>query len=169
MSKMRAPVVAKVTLNMGVGEAGERISKAEEVIKQLTSGKPVRTIAKATVPGFGVRKQQQIGCKITLRKGPAEKVLKRTLGAVDNTLSPKNFDARGNFSFGVAEHIEIDGMKYDPKIGIFGMDVCVTMERPGYRISHRRCMSKRIPKTHLLTKEESMKFIQEKYGVSISE
>ncbi len=169
MSKMREPRIAKLTINMGVGEGGEAISKAESVVKELTNSKPVRTIAKTTVPGFGLRKAQQIGCKVTLRDAKAVEVLKKALGAADNVLNPKNFDNRGNFSFGVAEHIEIEGMKYDPKVGIFGMDVSVTMERPGYRVARRRKTPKKIPKEHVLTKEESIKYMQEKFGVTISE
>ncbi len=57
---------------------------------------------------------------------------------VDNKVSKKSFDVRGNFAFGLKEHIEIPGVKYDPEIGIFGMDVCVSVNRPGQRVKIRR-------------------------------
>ena len=75
---------------------------------------------------------------MTLRKQKAIDFLKKVLPVVDNKISRSSFDKQGNFAFGLKEHIEIAGVKYDPDVGIFGMDVCVTMIRPGYRVKIRR-------------------------------
>ncbi|HJK35325.1 MAG TPA: 50S ribosomal protein L5, partial [Methanocorpusculum sp.] len=68
MSDMQKPYVAKVVVHMGVGEAGERLVNAENIMSDLTQGsKPIRSYAKNTLPAFGVRRGQPIGCKVTLR------------------------------------------------------------------------------------------------------
>ncbi len=64
--------------------------------------------------------------------------LKRGLEAVSNALKASSFDGNGNFAFGIKEHIEIPGTKYVPELGIFGMDVMGTLERPGYRIKRKK-------------------------------
>jgi large subunit ribosomal protein L5 len=85
---------------------------------------------------------------------------------VENKLSKNVFDAQGSFSFGVKEHIDIPGVRYDPEIGIFGMDVCVTLERPGFRVKRKRMKSK-IGKEHLIKPEEALEWTSKSYGVEI--
>ncbi len=163
---MRTLKVAKVTANMGVGEGGEKLAKAETLLETLVEQKPVKTYSKSTNQTFDIRQGLPIACKATLRGEKAEKFLRKALEAMDHKLRATSFDNHGNVSFGIREHIEIPGMKYDPNIGIFGMDVAVTIERPGYRIK-RRSIKKRISKEHWVTREEAMKFIQEGYNVTI--
>ena len=55
--------IDKVVVHMSVGEAGDKLVKAENIITEITGQKPVRTIAKRTQPAFGIRKGQPIGCK----------------------------------------------------------------------------------------------------------
>ena len=86
---------------------------------------------------------------------------------VDNKVSRSSFDVRGNFAFGLKEHIEIPGVKYDPEIGIFGMDVCVTINRPGHRVKIRKRESQPIGRSHVLTAEESEVFVRQTLGVEI--
>ncbi len=169
MNPMLRPRIEKVVVNIGVGQAGERVEKAYELLKRLTGKKPVKTRTFKRIPAFGVRPRQFIGVKVTLRGKDAEEFLKRAFQAVDNKIKASNFDNLGNFAFGIKEYIDIPGMKYDPEIGIFGMDVCVTMERPGYRVKKRRIKRAKIGKRHLLTKEEAIKFIREKFGVEVVE
>ena len=168
MSSMKGPQIDKVCLNIGAGESGEPLIKAMKVLTDLTGKNPIKTYSKATVPGFGVRKDQEIGCKVTLRKKDAEEVLRKTLKTLGNRLNPKCFDKQGNFSFGIPEHIEIEGMKYDPKIGIFGFDVNVSLIRPGYRVSKRKIRKSKVGKEQRLTAEDAMEFVKQKFGVTIS-
>jgi large subunit ribosomal protein L5 len=58
-------------------------------------------------------------------------------------------------------------MRYDPDIGIFGMNLSITFEKPGYRIKRRKIQRKKIPAKHMVTKEETMKFMQDKFQVKI--
>lgn len=163
------PHIAKVTVNIGVGEAGEKLKKAESVLEGVTKQKAVQTISKTTNKDWGLRKFMPIGCKVTLRKKAAETFLVSALKIRENKISEYTFDDQGNFSFGVPDHTLFEGQKYDPNIGIFGMDICVTVEKPGYRIKHRRINRRKIPQRHGLTIEETMKFITEKFNVEVVE
>jgi large subunit ribosomal protein L5 len=163
------PHVAKVTVNIGVGEAGEKLKKAELVLEGVTKQKPVQTLSKTTNKDWGLRKFMPIGCKVTLRKKAAETFLKNALKIRENKISEYSFDNQGNFSFGVPDHTLFEGQKYDPNIGIFGMDICVTIEKPGYRIKHRRIDRRKIPQRHELSKEETMKFLTETFNVEVVE
>lgn len=166
---MRQLKVAKVTVNMGVGEGGERLAKAEALLQQLTGQKPIKNLAKAPNPSFGIRKGTPIACKVTLRKTKAEEFLKKAFDAVERKVQPTSFDGEGNISFGIKEHIDIPGVRYDPAVGIFGMDVCLTLERPGYRIKRRRLQPKKIPRGHRVAKEEAIDFIKGTYQVNLEE
>ena len=94
-------------------------------------------------------------------------VLEKLFVAKNHKLDAQSFDEEGNVSFGIGEHIEIPGMEYDPDIGIHGLDVTVSMERPGYRIKKRRVEEREIPKEHKLSKEESMEFFEREFNVEI--
>ena len=82
------------------------------------------------------------------------------MAAKENTLSKKNFDTQGNFSFGIPEYIDIAGMEYDPELKILGLDAAVTLERPGYRLAKKRIRAHTLGKKHRITKEEAIQFVQ---------
>lgn len=164
---MRTPQVEKVTVHMSVGESGKKLSNAEMIMKTITDQTPVRTIAKRTLPGFGIKKNEPIGCKVTLRGEKAEKFLKTALAIRGNTISAKSFDMSGNFSFGIEEHTDFPGLEYDPEIGIYGMDIIVSIERPGYRIKRRKAQQHKLPTNQKVTKEDSIEFVSKTYGVEV--
>lgn len=163
------PRIAKVTVNIGVGEAGEKLKKAESVLEGVTKQKPVQTISKTTNKDWSLRKLMPIGCKVTLRKKAAEAFLTSALKIRENRMAMYSFDDQGNFSFGIPDHTLFEGQKYDPNIGIFGMDICVTMERLGYRVKHRRIDRRNIPQKHQVTREETMEFIKKTFNVEVVE
>jgi large subunit ribosomal protein L5 len=167
--KSMKPRIAKVTVNIGVGESGEKLKKAESVLEGVTKQKPIQTLSKTTNKDWSLRKFMPIGCKVTLRKKAAETFLISALKIRENKISEYSFDNQGNFSFGVPDHTLLEGQKYDPNIGIFGMDICVTVENPGYRIKHRRIDQRKIPQRHQLTKEATMQFITEAFNVEVVE
>ncbi len=164
---MRTPRIEKVTVHMSVGESGKKLSNAEMIMQTITGQKPVRNVAKKTLPAFGIKKDEAIGCKVTLRGEKAEKFLNTAFAIKDKQLSLKSFDRNGNFAFGIEEHTDFPGLEYDPDIGIYGMDVIVSLERPGYRIKKRRVQQHEIPVNHKLTREDSMSFLASKYGVEV--
>ena len=164
---MLKPRIEKVTVNISVGKSGEPLEKAMKILEELTGQKPCTRRARKTIRDFGIRRGEPIACLVTLRKERSEVFLKRAIQAVENRISKSSFDHLGNFSFGIKEHIDIPGTKYVPELGIIGMDITVALERPGYRVKRRRHAKSRIGSDHLLTAEESMLFMKEKYGVEI--
>jgi len=166
---MRVPRIEKVTINVGIGAGGEKLENAIQILKSLTGKTAVKTITMKRIPDFGIRPKMVVGDKITLRRDEAKAFLNRALDAVSRTIKPRQFDDYGNFSFGIKEHIDIPGVKYDPNLGVIGMDVCVTMERPGYRVRKRRLKKVPVGKGHLLKKEETMEFAKKNFGVRMGE
>lgn len=158
---MRQVRVEKVVVNIGVGEAGERLVKAEEVLKEVTDATPIRTRATRGAREWGVRRGQPIGVKVTLRGEEALTFIKEALWARNNQLADYSFDDNGNVSFGVADHTDFKKMKYDPEIGIFGMDVAVVIERPGTRVKRRRIRPSQVGDGHRVTREEAMDIMRD--------
>jgi len=169
MNAMLLPRIDKVVVHVGVGESGQRLVNAESILREITHHEPVRSIAKKTLPNFGIKKKEPIGTKLTLRGKAAEEFLILALKAAGNALRKSQFDSQGNFSFGIEEHTDFPGMKYDPDIGIFGMDVSVALKRAGYRIAQRRVAKKKLPAKQRLSKEDTAEFISTKFGVEILE
>jgi large subunit ribosomal protein L5 len=164
---MLKPRIEKVVVNISVGKSGEPLEKAAKVLKDLTGQTPSKRKAKNTIRDFGIRKGEPTACIATLRKQTAVEFLKKVLPVVDNKISRTCFDKHGNFSFGLKEHIEIPGVKYDPEIGIFGMDVCVSVGRLGSRVKQRRIERAKIGSKHIVSPEESMVFVNGFLGVEI--
>lgn len=169
MNVMLEPQIDKVVVHVGVGESGQRLVNAETILKAITHQAPVRSIAKKTLPNFGIKKREPIGAKLTLRGKAAEEFLVTALKAAGGSLKKSQFDLQGNFSFGIEEHTDFPGMRYDPEIGIFGMDVSVALKRPGYRIARRRIAQKKIPGRQRLGKDDTVEFVQKKFGIEILE
>jgi len=163
------PKIEKITVNIGVGEAGERLEKAQSVIKDITGQKSIQTLSKITSKDWGLRKRMPIGCKVTLRNKGAEDFLKEALQTRENKIAEYAFDDQGNISFGIPDHTLFKSQKYNPNIGIFGMDVSITMEKPGYRIKHRRLLRRKIPSRHKVKREETIKFFKENFEVEVIE
>lgn len=166
---MRNLRIEKLTLNIGAGKDTQRLEKGVALIRAITGIEPVKTVTQKRIPNWGLRPGLPIGCKLTLRKKPAQELLSRLLQAKENKLKPRQFDDGGNVSFGIHEYIDIPGVAYDPKIGIIGLEVCVTLERPGYRIKRRRIEQKKIPRRHLVTKEEAMDYMKKNFNVTVGE
>lgn len=165
----RAVRVVKIVINAGVGESGEPRSKAEKVLSMITHAKPVATRSKATNRDFGIRLGQEIGAKVTLRGDAAEDFLNRALDARDRQLDPDSVDRSGNLSFGIADYTDFAGMKYDPAIGIHGMDVCVEVGRAGWRLRDRQRAPRKLPRGQRVHPDETRRFLVEKFRVTFLE
>jgi len=161
------PLIDKVVVNMSVGKSGEPLQKAMTVLEQLTGQAPCRRIAKRTVREWGIRKTEPIACLVTLRGALADNFLERGFDAVGNRLRISSFDGDGNFAFGIREHIGIPGVRYDPDLGIFGMDICVVLKKPGYRVKKRRYLKSAVGKRQLLSRQEAMDFVQDVFNVDL--
>jgi len=164
---MRTPKVEKVIVHMGVGESGQRLVDAENILRGITEQEVIRCFAKRTLPNFSIKKNEPIGCKVTLRGQRAEGFLETAFSIIEKKVERYQFDSLGNISFGIEEHTDFPGMKYDPNIGVFGMDVTVVLKRPGERVSKRRIAKHKIPTSHRLTVDDAIAFLNESYGVEV--
>jgi len=164
---MRKPRIEKVSVNIGVGESGERLVKAQKVLEMVTTQRSKQTFSKVTNRDFGIREGQPIGCIVTLRGEKAMDFLKRAFTIRENRIASYSFDQEGNLSFGIPDYTDFSGLKYDPEIGIFGMDVSVSIQRPGKRISRRRVMRRSVPKKHRMTRTEAMNFMKEIFNIEV--
>jgi len=159
--------IEKVTVNMGVGASGERLEQAKKLLENITGQKPLETVTQKRIPKWGVRKNMKIGVKVTLRGKKASDFLNKALDAVGRKISKRSFDKEGNFAFGIKEYIDLPGVKYNPDIGMFGFDVCVTLKEWGYRLKERKRERKKVPRKHRISKEEAISFVKEKLGVEV--
>lgn len=167
-NKMRELIIEKVTVNIGVGSPGERLDFAKDLLTRLTDGrKPIETTARRREPVFKLRKGLAIGVKVTLRGKSATDFLEKAFAAKRKVIKQSNFDREGNFSFGVAEYIDFPGAKYDPTIGMFGFDICVTMKRNGKHVAIRRIRKSKIGTKQKITPDESIAFVKEKFGITV--
>ena len=169
MTGMRDVYVEKVVVNIGVGEAGERLVKAQKVLEMVTGQKSVQTISKTINRDLGIRKGMPLGCKVTLRGEAAEEFIERALPIREMRVPIYSFDKEGNMSFGITDYTDFDGMKYDPEIGIFGMDISVVLRRPGNRITKRALLKRRIPKDHRVDRDEAIQYMKDKFKVEVVE
>jgi large subunit ribosomal protein L5 len=164
---MKRISVDKIVINIGVGKSGEPIEKAKKALLELTGQQPAVRGAKKTVRDFGIHKGEPIGTIVTLRREPALEFLRRVIAAKRNVLKASSFDNYGNISLGIHEHIDIPGTKYNPEIGIFGMDVNVVLSRPGYRIAKKSRKTAQIGRTHRINKEEAIDFFKQEFGAEV--
>jgi large subunit ribosomal protein L5 len=164
---MRDLRVEKVVINIGVGEAGERLAKAEKVLEMVTKQKPVETLSKTVNRDLGIRQGMPLGCKVTLRGEPAVEFVKQALSIREMRVPEYSFDQEGNMSFGISDYTDFEGMKYDPEIGIFGMDISVVLRRPGNRITQRALLKRRIPKSHRVGRDEAIQYMKDNFEIEV--
>jgi large subunit ribosomal protein L5 len=157
----------KVVLNMGVGKSGDAIEIAKTALDQISGKKSCARNAKDTQRDWGVRKGEPIGVAVTTRGKESAALLKRLLEAKGNQIKGSSFDDFGNFSFGVLEHIDIPGIKYDPKIGILGLGVSVSLSRPGFNIRVRSRHKSKIGRSHRISAKDAKEFLTKEFGVEI--
>jgi len=165
---MRSIRIEKVTLNLGCGDDKIKLEKATKLLEYLTERKPLVTKSK-TRSTFGVPKGKPIGVMITLRGKQAEDFLRRAIEGVEKKLKASQFDNQGNFSFGLKEYIDMPGVRYKHDIGMFGLDVVVTLKRAGVRIKLRRIQKRKIPAKHKINKEDAMGWAKKNFGVELIE
>jgi large subunit ribosomal protein L5 len=166
-SPMRKISIVKVVVNIGVGKSGEAVERARKVLDQITGQKPSERKAKESIRDFGTHRGEPIGLVVTVRGEATKDLITRLLTAREKKMNASSFDSRGSVSFGLKEHIEIPGIRYDPEIGIWGMNVSVFLQRPGGSVSSRLHKPAKIGKSHVVTKEEAMDYFRYEFGVTI--
>jgi len=131
---MQVPVLEKIVINMGVGEAvadRKKVEAAAADLALIAGQKAVITAARKSIANFKLRDGQPIGCKVTLRKTRMYEFIDRLINIAlprvrdFRGLSPKSFDGRGNYTLGIKEHIVFPEIDYDKAVEIWGMDITV--------------------------------------------
>ena len=167
-NQMRKIKLEKITLNMGGGTEAEGVEKAVTLLAKISGGKPVKTKATRRIPTWKVRPGLPVGAMVTVRGKKALEMLRGLLKAVENKVKKSSFTKNG-FSFGVKEYIEIPGIKYDPKLGILGLEVAVSLQRAGFRVKRRKLFATRIHHAHEISGEDAWKWAVETFGITDKE
>ncbi len=131
---MEVPQLDKIVVNMGVGEAvadGKKINTAVNEMTAITGQKPVITKSRKSIANFKLRENQNIGCKVTLRRERMYEFLDRLINVAlprvrdFRGVSPKSFDGRGNYALGLKEQIVFPEIDYDKIESVRGMDIII--------------------------------------------
>lgn len=132
---MQVPRIAKITLNMGVGEAladKKIMDNAVADMVKIAGQKPLVTKARKSVAAFKVRENWPIGCKVTLRRARMYEFLDRLVTVAIprirdfRGLPSRSFDGQGNYSMGIKEQIIFPEIEYDKIDALRGMDITIT-------------------------------------------
>ncbi len=131
---MEVPIVEKIVINMGVGEATadkKKVDSAAGDLALIAGQRPVVTKSRLAIAGFKLRESMPVGAKVTLRKARMYDFMDRLVTIAlprvrdFRGLNPKSFDGRGNFACGIKEHIVFPEINYDKVDAVWGMDVIV--------------------------------------------
>lgn len=166
MADIKEIKIEKLTLNCGTGVDQQKLDRAMKLLSVLSEGKPIKNLSKKRNPAWGVRIGLPLGCKVTVRGKKVNDLLKRLLESVGNKLKLRQI-IPGSVCFGIKEYIEIPGVQFQREVGIMGLEACVTLYRAGYRVARKKLKMGKIPKRHIITKEETMKFMKEKFNTQI--
>lgn len=159
---MKEISIKKLSINICTRESGAKLDRAAKVLEQLTGQKPVASKARLTVRNFGIRRNEKIAVHVNVSGKKAYELLNTALKVKEFELKASSFSNNGCFGFGIEEHIDL-GIKYDPSIGIFGMDFFVVLARPGDRVSKRRRCRSRVGNGQRVYAEDAKKWFVDNF------
>ena len=129
---MEVPKLEKIVLNMGLGDARDNKNSLQQAVEELaiiTGQKPIITRSKKAISNFKIRENDPVGVSVTLRKRNMYEFFERFIAIVSPRIrdfrgfSPKGFDGRGNYNFGINEQVVFPEINYDKVNGIRGMNL----------------------------------------------
>ncbi len=166
---MKEIFLEKLVINIGIGSSDDKIDGAKALLKKLTNKEPAHTTAKKRFPEFGIRKGQIIGAVVTIRGPEAATFFKSALEANNGVLFASSL-ANNSVNFGVKEYIYFSGVKYDPKIGMLGLNVNASFARRGARVELRKRKRAKAGKEQKAINREDLKaHVEKNFGVSVKE
>ena len=164
---MRAIRINKLVISIGTGADEQKRESARALLESMTEKKPADSISRHRLPEFKIAQGTKIGAFVTLRGASASEMLKRLFAAVDNRLTRKQV-VDNAINFGIREYIDISGVKYNPKIGILGMNVNVSLQRRGTRVEARkRSRSIEGQEHRKISRDEVIDYIKNNFNVSV--
>lgn len=152
--------IEKIVLSCGATD--KELEKAKKLLELLSGMKAQVLISRKRIPNFEVRPGLEVGTRVTLRGEKALQLLKRLLGALNNSLFISQV-SENHFSFGIKEYIEIPGAEYKRDIGIRGLNVTVDFVRHGVRVKRKKIKAGKLPKKQHVAKEEIIKFMEDNF------
>jgi len=161
---MRKVEIEKVVLSCG--GVGDTLDKEVLLLEKISKRKVSRRQTSKRIPGFGIRPKLEVGCMVTVRGEEAEDLLGKLLAAIDNEI-PESKISDNHFSFGIPEYIEIPNMEYDRDIGMMGFKITVVFSRKGKAVNKKKIKRGHLPKKQMVTKEEIIKFMEDKFETEI--
>lgn len=163
MNPMREIEIEKVVLHCTTADQ-QKLERYMKLLELISGRKPVKTLARKRIPSFKIRPGLPIGCKVTLRKEHAKKILKLLLTGVKE-IKQEQF-GEGHLNFGIKEYIDIPSLQFQRDIGILGFDVSVVLKRKGgfKKEGKKRC---KIGKKHKITKEETIDFFKKNFNINL--
>jgi large subunit ribosomal protein L5 len=161
------PRLDKVVINLSIGQAGELLQKAAQVLEEMCGQKPSLVGAKKSIKEFNIRKGEKIAAVVTMRGEKAAGFIKRAMVEHDFKILRRSFDSLGNVSWGVKEHINIPGLKYNPDVGIFGFEITCKVVRSGQRVRVRKIRASHISKKHYVSKVEAILFMEDNFKAEV--
>jgi large subunit ribosomal protein L5 len=164
-NKMREIKVEKLTINIGSGSEDSVNNNAKKLLKVITGKEPSPGISKKRLPAFKISKGQAIAAYVTVRGADIKPLAEKLFDAVQNRI--KDSGIRENTaSFGIHEYIDIRGVKYDPKIGMLGMNVNLSFKRAGARVALRKRRRASVPERHrVVSREEIKQYLKQNFKV----
>ncbi len=167
MNVMRDIRLEKIVINIGTGNDTNAQSNAKKLLTVLTGKKPADTISRRRIPAFKITKGTHIGAFVTIRGKMAEPLAERLFKTVDNRVSNKSISGN-TINFGIREYIDIPNLKYDPIVGIIGMNVNISFKRKGMRTQTKKRARAKVKKSHMLiSRDDMIKYLKESQGVEI--
>jgi len=163
-NKMRTIFIEKVVLSASAVK--DDLKKQKKLLEFLTEKKAQIVKSQKRIPDFGVSPGLEVGTRVTLRGKIAQEMLKRLLGAIDNSIKKKQISPN-HFSFGIKEYIEIPGIEYQRDIGIIGFNTTVVFARKGSHSQRKKIKSGRTSKKQQVSPQEIIKYMEDVFKTKI--
>jgi len=164
---MQGIMIEKLVISIGTGSDEKKQANAKQLLTTMTGRKPTDALAKRRIPTFNISKNSKIGTFVTIRGKDNLDLIKRLFEAVNNRIRESSI-TNNTVNFGVHEYIDIRGVKYDPKIGILGMNVNVVFNRKGVRVAERRRARSKVARSHKrVARDEIADYLKKEFNVEV--